>query len=129
MKPGLRLLLLIGAFLSAAIAPAPLWAGEAAANSVNQIMVMLPLPAPHFRVGTTYSDGYGEDAGRGRVRRVEVWITMRAPGRRTAVVGSEGKTATRPATRGAAATDGPRAGLERLAQQAPERARGLGTGT
>jgi subtilisin family serine protease len=74
VKCGARFLLLIGAFLSAAIVPAPLWAGEPAANSASQIMVMLPLPAPHFRVGSTYSSGYGEDPGRGMRQRTAARI-------------------------------------------------------
>lgn len=76
MRRGLRLLLLIGAFLSAAIAPAPIWAGEPATSSASQIMVMLPLPAPHFRVGSTYASGYGEDAGRGVRRRTAARIAQ-----------------------------------------------------
>src|SRR4051812_17862098 len=64
----------MGAFLLGAIIPAPLWAGEPAASSASQIMVMLPLPTPHFRVGTTYSSGYGEDAGRGARQRAAARI-------------------------------------------------------
>ncbi|MBO9671518.1 MAG: S8 family serine peptidase [Sphingobium sp.] len=71
MRLALRLFLLLGAFLaSPALASAP----ETSTSPVNQIMVMLPLPVPHFRVGATYSSGYGDDAGRGARHRAAARI-------------------------------------------------------
>lgn len=76
MRCGLRLLLLMGALFAVAVAPTPLLAAEPVAHSAGEIMVMLPLPPPHFRVGSTYSSGYGDDAGRGVRRRTAVRIAQ-----------------------------------------------------
>jgi hypothetical protein len=50
--------------------PATHAADPALAQGARQVLVMLHMPAPHFRPGVNYGGGYGDDNGHGARKRV-----------------------------------------------------------
>lgn len=73
MRPTFALLLLC---LLDVTTSAPVWAGQGRASGAapGQVMVMLPMPPAHFRTGSSYSGGYGDDAARGARQRAATRI-------------------------------------------------------